>query len=40
LLGVAEEFHSLDPRPDGHAAMDLHMEGTRPGDIIVHPENP
>jgi len=40
LLGVAEEFHSLAPRPNGTAAMDLHMEGSRgaPGDIIVPPE--
>jgi len=37
LLGVAEEFHHLDGRPDGTAAVNLHMEGSRvaPGDIIV-----
>jgi hypothetical protein len=49
LLGVAEEFFVLPPRPAGHAAVDLHMEGSRcpatgcpatppGGDIIVPPE--
>jgi hypothetical protein len=40
LLGVAEEFHAVGIRPVGTAAVDLHMEGSRPapGDIIVQTE--
>ena len=47
ILGVAEEFHSLTGRPDGTAAVNLHLEGSRvgtggngipSGDIIVVPQ--
>jgi len=42
LLGVSEEFYSLSGRPDGTAAANLHVEGTRTGlgDIIVVPQGP
>jgi hypothetical protein len=41
LLGVAEEFQipqeSTAPVTPGTAAVNLHMEGSRPGDLIVVP---
>ena len=41
LLGVAEEFQTLPPStfaiPPGTAAVNLHMEGSRPGDVIIVP---
>jgi hypothetical protein len=40
LLGVAEEFQTQLPDPPGStgtAAVNLHTEGSRPGDVIVVP---
>jgi hypothetical protein len=41
LLGVAEEFQTLPASgavfPPGTAAVNLHMEGSRPGDVIIVP---
>jgi hypothetical protein len=35
LLGVAEEFQTPTSGSPGTAAVNLHMEGSRPGDVIV-----
>jgi hypothetical protein len=38
LLGVAEEFQTPTSGTAGTAAVNLHMEGSRPGDVIVVPQ--
>lgn len=37
LLGVAEEFQTPASQIPGTAAVNLHMEGSRPGDVIIVP---
>jgi hypothetical protein len=39
LLGVAEEFQTLGAGLPGSAAVDLHMEGTRAGDVVFRQDD-
>ena len=40
VVGVAEEFHTTAGVGTGQDAFNLHLEGSRPGDIIVVPPGP